>query len=219
MDASSLLFVVSCAGHYSFQPTLHVVAHTTQFSSPGCHYLDVSATGDSGYLDVTHQSSIVALLCNNGPTPYFSLVIETIHETAVKQVSFSLQNIPASVVIPTGGLHVWHTNFTDQFRHLGQTPVTAGRVTLVLFPDSIYTLTTTTGQSAPAPHGPNPPSRPFPLPYHDTFQHYTAEDTVHYFTDEGGSFNAAADPTDPSGSNQVLQQVINFRTCFLICLL
>ncbi len=70
-------------------------------------------------------------------------------------------------------------------------------------PESIYTLTTTTGQ---AKGGALPPVRkPFPLPFNDDFESYPPGKTPKYFSDQAGTFEAFR---RADGRGQCLRQVL-----------
>jgi galactosylceramidase len=79
---------------------------------------------------------------------------------------------------------------------------------LNLEPQSIYTITTTSGQGK-AKDPTMAASKPFPLPYSDSFNEYAQEATVKYFSDQGGSWTARPDPINPS--NMVFTQVVTIQ--------
>jgi hypothetical protein len=115
----------------------------------------------------------------------YSTVIETIDASASQTVSFQV----------TGGLsngivHVWRTNRWSQFVKLADVIPVDGRFEVSVDPDSIYSLTSTTGQGKGATRGPDPSA--FPMPYQDDFESYTLGSTPRYFSDQGGIFAVAA---------------------------
>jgi hypothetical protein len=59
-------------------------------------------------------------------------------------------------------VHVWHTTPNASFVNLGPFPVNAGMVALSVEPESIYTVTSTTGQSRGSFPAPPAASAPFP---------------------------------------------------------
>lgn len=79
-----------------------------------------------------------------------------------------------------------------------------GAVTIDLEGDSIYTLTTTTGQHKGEPAHAIPAPRPFPLPYRDDFESYRPGDTPRYFTDQKGTFEVWDEP----GHGKCLKQIV-----------
>jgi len=119
-------------------------------------------------------------------------------KTTDEQVDLSLAGFPE---MPTS-LSLWMTNQTNQFVHLGDIPVVKGTVSIQVARDSIYTLSTTTGQQKASVT--NPPSEPFPFPYADDFESSTVGAVGRYFADDGGSFTVDTDPKN--SSNKVLKQ-------------
>jgi len=120
----------------------------------------------------------------------FSIIIETTQRSSVQTMTFTLSNYPS----PPKSLYVWKTNENNWLVMQNSIPVTGNKFTLDLDPQSIYTITTTTGQGKakePTPAA----SKPFPLPYSDTFDEYATEATVKYFSDQGGSWTSRPDPT------------------------
>ena len=191
--------------HYSVQPPLYAVAHTTQFTHPGCRYLRSSAVGMSGFVDATKRASVVAFLCDGND---ITIVVESSGLTQPQNVTLQLSGIPALLSLPplspSGSLqqqrmlHMWTSDFyagagaASWFQNLESVPLRQA-IALTLAPRSVLTLTTiATGARVPA-HNVHP-SAPFPFPYKDDFNGYGDQATVHYFADEGGSFNAAPVP-------------------------
>jgi galactosylceramidase len=80
---------------------------------------------------------------------------------------------------------------------------------LTLEPNSIYSLSTTTGQQKGSFTDVPVPAR-FPFPYHETFDHYGEAKTwgylPHYTADIDGGFELA---NRPDGSGQCLRQVVD----------
>jgi galactosylceramidase len=70
------------------------------------------------------------------------------------------------------GLCVWRSNAKEQFiQQAGIAPVN-GSFTITLEPDSIYSLSTTTGQQKGS-FADIPADKPFPFPYYETFDEYS----------------------------------------------
>jgi hypothetical protein len=134
----------------------------------------------------------------------FSIIIESTRGNNAQQMKFNLANIP----VPPKSLSVWKTNQTEWFIREETVPVTGNQFTLNIQPQSIYTITTTSGQGkAKAPT--MAASKPFPLPYTDNFNEYAEEATVKYFLDQGGSWTTRPDPTNPT--NMVFTQVVTMK--------
>ena len=136
------------------QGAIWATAHTTQFAEPGWRYLNNA----SGQLS---PGSYVTLAAPNGHD--WSMVVETING---KQPTSMTVAIKGSLGHST--LHVWETNQKRTFEHVGDITPHDGSFTYTFEPDSLYTITTTTGQhkGTAVP----PPSKPFPFPYHESFE-------------------------------------------------
>jgi len=162
------------SGHYDVQSTIWVTAHTTQFAEPGWHYIDSAC----GYLP--GKGSYVTL---KSPTGDFSVVIETIGAASPQQVRFELTG-----ALSRGPIHVWRSNGKTMFEHLPDSGSENGSFTVVLDPDALYTLSTTTGQAkgTAAP----PAAGPFPFPYQDDFEKTPIGGTPKYLADQDGAFEA-----------------------------
>jgi hypothetical protein len=104
-------------------------------------------------------------------------------------------------------VQIWHTdNRSNSFVHVGSASVNGGAIQLVVESESIYTATSTTGQS----HGSFPvlpaPSAPFPTSWADDFDSSAVESLPKYWADQCGSWQIM-----PSGGgrrgNSILQRV------------
>ena len=145
------------SGHYDLQPALWVTAHTTQFARPGWKYLD------SACLLLPGVGSVVAL---QAPTANdYSIIIETTEARVPRALSFKLGG-----GLSTGTVHVWRTNGHDQFQALADITPQRDAYTITVDAQSVYSLTTTTGQRKGGADP--PPSASFPLEYHEDFAGY-----------------------------------------------
>lgn len=161
------------SAHYDVQGAIWATAHTTQFTQPGWQYLENS----SGYLP--EKGDYVSLKSPDGKD--WSVILETIGAKNAQPVNFKL----------TGGLHgntihIWETNSTRTFEHVADIPVRNGSFRYTFDPDSLYSLTTTTGQRRGTAQP--PASRPFPLPYHEDFEAVPLNGTPHFLADQDGAF-------------------------------
>jgi hypothetical protein len=182
-------------GHYEVSPPIWAVAHTTQFAAPGWTYLEggASALLPSG-------GSMVTLAATNGTD--YSVIVETSDATTAQTIGFRLTN-----GLSTGPVRVWQTTQANQFVQLAQIVPVGGYFSCTFQPGSIYSLTTTAGQSkGSAPTA--PPSAPFPMPFEDSFEAYAAGKTPRYFSDLDGTFETYA-RADGGGNclRQMLPQV------------
>ncbi|WP_263418245.1 glycoside hydrolase family 30 protein [Terriglobus albidus] len=170
------------SGNYEVQSTIWVTAHTTQFVEPGWKYMD-SATGylpdDSGTYVAMH-----APLSGSKPADW-SIILETTSANRVQHVTLQL-----SKGLSNGTAFVWQTNATKTFEQVAATPVKDGRVTYDFEPGSIYTVTTTTGQTRGTSHP--PAAAAFPFPYSDDFEAVEIGRTAKYLSDQDGAFEAIA---------------------------
>ncbi len=77
-----------------------------------------------------------------------------------------------SCFVSQGGLiaaevHIWETNNTHTFEHVADIKPEGGSFEYIFDPDSLYSLTTTTGQGKGVAQP--PAAKPFPFPYADDF--------------------------------------------------
>ncbi len=178
------------SGHYDVQGAIWATAHTTQFAQPGWQYLDAA----SGYLP--DGGSYVSLRSTDGKN--WSVILETIGAKQPQPVTFRL----------TGGLattqvHVWETNGTHTFDHVADVTPANGELAYTFDPDSLYSLTTTTGQGKGT--AVPPPAAPFPLPYADDFEQTPIGRAPKYLADQDGAFEVY--PCD-GRAGRCLEQVI-----------
>ena len=221
------------SGHYREEPTLYAVAHTTQFAKPkACHYLENSAVGTGGFLDASNGSSIVVFLCDPADATIststaggkqWSVVIETASAKSADfatPTTFSFKNAPTTTsAVAATPLHVWRTceNASEWLQKQPDVSLGSdGSFSVQLKPQCIFTITTmlTAGAKAIVKH-PIPAPAHMSLTYSDDFESYAVDTPVHYLTDEGGSFAAAAMPATaavaagaPVGSAGVLAQQV-----------
>jgi galactosylceramidase len=177
------------SGHFEIWPALWAVAHTTQFTAPGWRYLD---TASGRFSPSTWNGSYVTLRSVSGN--HWSMIVTTGGAAEMEGVIAGGLN--------SGLIHVWKSNARDQF--VEQSPLSPrnGRFTIAFEPDSIYTLTTTTGQRRGAHAA--PPAKPFPFPYTEDFEKSPAGSTPRYFSDQKGTFEVAAVP----GRGKCLKQIV-----------
>jgi O-glycosyl hydrolase len=179
------------SGHYEAVTPLWIVAHTTQFAQPGWQYLD-RACGR-----LPEGGSYVTL--KNGAD--YSIIVETIYGANPQRFDFYIRGGSSQ-----GKVRVWRTNRRSAFETVGEITPVNGRYAFTADPDSVYTLTTTTGQRkggwiAPA-------DKPFPMPYRDNFEKYAVGNTTpDYFIEQNGSYEVA--PCGAGRSGKCLRQVVD----------
>lgn len=161
------------SGHYDVQGAIWATAHTTQFAQPGWQYLD-SASGllpDGG--------SYVSLRSPDRKS--WSVVLETIGHQRPESVSFRIAGGLATTTV-----HVWETNAKRTFEHVTDINPVRGAFQITFDPDSLYSLTTTTGQGKGSAE--SPPSAPFPLHYEDNFDRTPIGHAAKFLADQDGAF-------------------------------
>jgi hypothetical protein len=179
------------SGHYNVQAAIWVTAHTTQFAQPGWQYLD----GACGYLP--GKGSYVALKSPSAND--YSIIVETIGAVAPQEAMFQI-----SGGLSPGAVHVWRTNANHMFVRLDDIIPKDGAFMITLEPESIYSLTTTTGQRKG--DATPPPPTPFPLPFSEDFESTGTGKSPKYFADQNGAFEVT---TCTGRSGQCLQQVVD----------
>lgn len=178
------------SGHYDVQGTIWATAHTTQFAQPGWQYLDSS----SGNLP--EKGTYVSLRSPDNKD--WSVVLETIDAPSPQKVQFRLAGGLAA-----GTVHIWETNNTRTFEHVADVKPEHGMFEYNFDPDSLYSLTTTTGQGRGAAQP--PAAKPFPLPYADDFDNTSVGKSPKYLSDQDGAFEVHPCEVRPG---QCLEQVI-----------
>jgi galactosylceramidase len=186
------------SGHYSLNPHVWAYAHYGQFTEAGWTYLN----GGSG--ELAGGGTFVMLM---SPARDYSVIIETREAKAPQQVRFEVGG-----GLSARDVSVWRSNEREQFVRLADIQPRQGVLTLVLEPNSIYSLTTTRGQQKGA--FPDVPARKaFPFPYRETFEQYTlpAEwgHLPRYFADIAGAFELTS---CPGGQGRCLRQAVPVPT-------
>lgn len=166
-------------------------AHTTQFVEPGWKILH----GSSG--DLVAGGSYLTMVSPGGKD--FSMIIETGHaachhcgydpnttaSTNPQIISVTLEGELARVSSVT----IWHTSPNVSFVSLGEKPVHSSSITLEVEPESIYTITTTTGQTRGSFSSPPAKSAPFPTTWSDNFDSAAVESLAKYWADQCGGYH------------------------------
>jgi galactosylceramidase len=201
-------------GAFGSLAMLWATAHTTQFTTPGAFSYLFNGTGPgtgSGLL--ARGGSYVTL--EDFSTGDFTIVVEKMSRdhspccrpslanfsVAAENATFTLVGAPARAA----SLFLWRTHWsfgapgdaTSEFERQPALPVVGGKVTLLIEPDSVYTLTTLPGGekgSFPAP----PPPAAFPAAFADDFEACAPGSEGRFWSDQNGVFECqprdAADP-------------------------
>jgi galactosylceramidase len=182
------------SGNYYTRPVLWGYAHYGQFCQIGWQYLN-GACGklSEGGTYVTMKS----------PGNDYSIIAETKDAKASQKISFKV-----SGGLSSGKLCVWRSNALEQFVKLDNITPVNGAFEIILDPQSIYSISTTSGQQKGSVSN-IPVSKPFPFPYYETFEEYKDAQRFgylpHYTADIAGVFEIAKRP-DHKGN--CLQQVV-----------
>jgi hypothetical protein len=165
------------SGYYNVQGAIWATAHTTQFAQPGWQYLD----SGSGFLPA--GGSYVALKAPNGGD--WSVVLETIDAKQPQSVRFTMAG-----GLSAGTVHIWQTNSGKTFEHVADLKPDHGSIEFAFEPDSLYSLTTTTGQEKGQVQPPE--NTPFPFPYREDFESSDLNRTAKFLADQDGAFEIHA---------------------------
>jgi len=173
------------SGYYSVGKNAWVEAQTTQFTSPGWHYLDTS----SGYIGGSRNAGSYVTLKSTNNSDY-STVIETADAGSAQTLNFNVTG-----GLSTGTVHVWATNLNsnnsaDYFVHTTDITPSGGNYSLTVQPGYVYTVTTTTGQGKGTAASPGQGS--LSLPYSDSFDSDATGTEAKYVMDWQGAFEVAA---------------------------
>ncbi len=191
-DPAMILAHEPWSGHYEVREALWGYAHYGQFTELGWTYVDQACT----FLD--GGGSIVAL---RSPAGDFSVIAET-KDAAPQRLRV---RVPADLA--QGPVTVWRSDAAEQFQHVGFLTIENGTIEIDLAPDSVYSLSTTTGQRKGG-FADVPDSAPFPFPYRDTFDYGDpqARGRLPRFTaDIAGAFELTP---SPDGAGTCLRQVV-----------
>ncbi len=196
-DPAMLLARSPWSGHYEVRAALWGYAHYGQFTKVGWQYLN------GGCGELQGGGTFVTL---KSPGDDYTVILETKGATTAQSLRFQIGD-----GLSERELCVWRSNAKEQFiQQAGIKPV-KGAFTLTLEADSIYSLSTTTGQqkgsfdNIPAP-------KPFPFPYYETFDEYSPPKAYGYlprYTADIADVFEIADRPDKNGS--CLRQVVSVR--------
>ena len=181
------------SGFYQVMSPIWSIAHTTQFAQPGWQYIDQAC----GLLK--NGGSFVTLKSGKD----YSTIIET-HDAVEKQtLNFTIAN-----GLSTEKIYVWRTDSARQFEKIAEIVPEKGTYSLTINKNSIYSITTTTGQHKGTATIPKP--KPFIVPYKDDFEQYEIGNTsVHYFVEQNGAYEIVAAHYGRKGKamRQVVSQI------------
>lgn len=182
------------SGNYYIREVLWAYAHYGQFCKAGWQYLNGACgkfAGGGTYVTLKSQGTD------------YSVIAETKDAKENQKITFKVN----------GGLSqkklcVWRSNAREQFVRLQDITPVNGTFELTLEPQSVYSISTTTGQRK-GYFSKIPVSKPFPFPYYETFDEYKDMKIwgylPHYTADISGVFEIA---DRPDNKGKCLRQVI-----------
>ena len=185
------------SGHFEIQPGIWAAAHTTQFADPGWTYIDSGC----GYIEPF--GSYVTLRSPSGDD--YSIVLETMDSPYITigtphEVAFRL-----GAGFPDKPVHIWKSSAREQFVKITTIQPKDRVISYKFDAESIYTLSTTTGQQKGGQDLRIPPSAALRLPYEDTFDTKPEHWLPKYFIDQSGAFEVVQ---RPDGRGGCLRQVV-----------
>lgn len=182
------------SGSYTVREGLWGYAHYGQFAEPGWQYLD------GGYGELAGGGSYVTL---KSPGNDYSIIVESKNAKLPQQMRFTVgQGLSGQK------LNVWRSNAEGQFLQQASIQPVGERFTLTVDPQSIYSLSTTGGQQKGS-FADIPADRPFPLPYYETFENYTAPRDYGYLPRYTADIDDAFEIADcPERAGRCLHQAV-----------
>ncbi len=149
----------------------------TEIWSPVTAYYDILAAPNSGLMYANTPWSGHYIVHGKD----WSVVLETIDAQQPQQITFKIKGGLAQETI-----HVWETNSQKTFEHVVDLAPQEGSFGYKFDPNSLYSLTTTTGQGRGAAHP--PAQKSFPIPYAETFEDTPLERGPRFLSDQDGAF-------------------------------
>jgi len=178
-------------GHYEVVSPLWVTAHTTQFAKPGWQYIDTACA------ELKNGGSYVTLKKDKD----YSIIIETLDALENQKISFKTIN-----GLSANKVYVWKSDSSKYFIKIDEIIPKNGQYTITLDKNSIYSITTTTGQGKGVTTAPK--EEKFLLPYKDNFEQYNLGNTQpKYFIEQNGAYEVVKAGYGRKG--KALRQVVN----------
>jgi galactosylceramidase len=171
-------------GYYKVQPMLWAYAHTTQFTEAGWKYLD----GACGQFVPGNRNGTYVTLRDTAGSNWSTIIVTQTATSLAATITGGLS---------TGPIFVWKSDSLQQFIQQSSITPVNGSFTISLAANSIYTLSTTTGQqkgtkTIPSPGDLNFPSTGtpiFPFPYYENYEGYASGSCMpRYHSDQHGTF-------------------------------
>jgi galactosylceramidase len=196
-DPAMLLARSPWSGHYEVREALWGYAHYGQFTQVGWQYLN------GGCGELIGGGTFVTL---KSPGNDYSIIIETKDAKAPQQIRFQIGG-----GLSAKELCVWCSNAKEQFIKKAGIRTLNGSFTITLEPDSIYSLSTTTGQQKGS-FANIPADKPFPFPYYETFDKYSNPKKCGYLPRYTADIADVFEIVDrPDKKKKCLRQVLPIR--------
>lgn len=169
------------SGFYDIGKSVWSLAHTTQFTAPGWHYLD------SGSQRLASGATVVSLASPDGRD--YSIIIEAMDVAAPTTATFALRNLPDAA------LQLWVTDLgsedrADHFVHAGTIRPEGGVFHLELEPAHIYTISTRAGAGRGDARPSAPEAERLKVPFRADFEGLKEGRLARFFSDVNGAFEA-----------------------------
>jgi galactosylceramidase len=163
------------SGHYAVRPAIWGTAHYTQFTEPGWIYIE------SGCGTLSGNGNYATL--KDPATSDWSIIL---YAQNAESLTFQL-----SGGLSAADVKVWKSTSSNMFVQQSSIPQSSGQFTINCSADSLYSLTTTTGQQKGQAINPIPAAADFPYPYTEDFESYAVGVTPKYLSDMQGTFEVA----------------------------
>lgn len=163
------------SGSYYVRPAIWGTAHYTQFTEPGWIYIESGCgflTGDGNYATLKDPAS-----------SDWSIIL---YAQNAQSLTFQL-----SGGLSAADVKVWKSTSSNMFVQQSSISQAGGQFTINCTADSLYSLTTTTGQQKGLAVNAIPAQSDFAFPYSEDFESYSAGVTPKYLSDMMGTFEVA----------------------------
>lgn len=176
------------SGHYAVKPSIWALAHINQFAKPEWKYLDTGCKWWASEGSLYEGHSVITL--KSPDTDDYSIIIETMDAKEPQ-----ILNIKLSEDLSARDLAVFRSVFNaEEFIQQPDQKLENREFTIQVFPNSIYSLTTTRGQKKGLPKNKIPESAEHPLNYSNDFESQELHSPATYFSDQHGTFEVVQRP-------------------------
>ncbi|MFA5420091.1 MAG: family 16 glycoside hydrolase [Bacteroidales bacterium] len=186
------------SGHYEVLPPVWALAHINQFVKIGWKYIDSGCVWQASEGSLNEGYSVIAL--KSDKTDDYSVIIETMDAKEPHKLTFRL-----SGGLSNKPLCLFRSVFkNEEFIRKTDIEVVDGEFSLVIEPNSIYSLSTTRGQEKGVASTVIPDSEKMQLPYSDNFDNREEMLPAKFFLDQHGTFLVSK---NPDGKGKCLKQI------------